>query len=331
MTQTTQTDAQETLTEATRSADNAPMPVPERRHGRGNPWMWLAAAMAIIMMLMAFALGYLVADRNQTADKTQQQQQAQQANMPTSEQVKQLRQTMDSIETKPTTVDRQGLIVVSKNGYGKTVKNAPTVTVFEEPLCPFCGQLNRALDETLVELVDAGQINLRIGLVNFLNQASSDSYSNRAVNGALAIAEQDQDPHHLLNYLSNLYAEDWMPQEGQNYKPVSDDMLKERAVKAGTSQEVADQAFDGQNKYGKWIDAMTAYTTSRTELWGEGQQGFSTPAMLINGEYWATSNAMSDVSKAGQALLDAIGLDPNDVGNAKAKPSIGADGKPIER
>lgn len=214
-------------------------------------------------------------------------------------------------------------------GMARDRQGVPTVTVFEEPLCPFCGQLNRTLDPTLVKLVDAGQINLKIGLVNFLDQSSSDSYSTRVVNGAITIIEQDDDPHHLMMYMSNLHAEDWMPQEGQNYKPISNDMLKERAIAAGISQQIADQAFDGQNKYERWADAMTSYTTSRVELWGEDQQGFSTPAILINDEYWPTSNALSDTSEAGEALLNAIGLDSNDVGNGSVKPSIGANGKPI--
>lgn len=293
-----------------------------------NPWMWLAGIMAVVIVVMSFALGYLVAGRNQPAAEQQPTAQ-QQENQPTAEQVKQLKETMDAVGERPSNVDDEGLIVISKNGYGAPVKDVPTVTVFEEPLCPFCGQLNCALDPTLVKLVDAGQINLKIGLVNFLNQVSSDSYSTRAVNGAVTILEQDDDPHHLMTYLANLHAEDWMPQEGQNYKPVSNDMLRERVLAAGVDQQVADQAFDGQSKYEQWADAMTSYTTSRVELWGEGQLGFSTPAVLINDVYWPVSNALSDTSKVGKALFDAIGLKPNEAGNARVKPSIGAKGKPI--
>lgn len=311
------------------TSESTQTPAVREKHGRGvrpNPWMWLAGVMAVVIVAMSFALGYMVADRNQPQETTQQEQQVAK---PTAEDVKKLKNAMQSVSERPSIVDKQGLIVVSKDGYGKTIKGVPTVTVFEEPLCPFCGQLNRALDPTLSKLVAAGQINLRIGLVNFLNQASSDSYSNRAVNGALVIAENDGDPNHLMGYLSNLYAEDFMPSEGQDYKSVSDAVLKERAMAAGVSQEVADKAFDGQNKYVQWVDAMTSYTTSRTELWGEGQQGFSTPTMLVNDRFLDLSSMMSDTSKAGDVFLSVIGLDPDDAGNSSVKPSIGAKGKPI--
>ncbi|RIY27627.1 disulfide bond formation protein DsbA, partial [Bifidobacteriaceae bacterium WP022] len=37
---------------------------------------------------------------------------------------------------------------------------APTVATYFDPLCPGCGNFNRTVDETLIKMVEAGQINL---------------------------------------------------------------------------------------------------------------------------------------------------------------------------
>ncbi|MBW3089235.1 DsbA family protein [Bifidobacterium miconisargentati] len=293
---------------------------------RKSPWIMLTAVLAAVIVAMAFGMGYLVADNkamrsnnNQTQDSAQQQ--------PTAD-MKQLAESMNGATGKPSRVTEQGGILISKNGYGKKMKGAPTISVYEEPLCPYCGQLNRKIDPILTRLMKAGQINIDVHLVNFLDQASSDGYSNRAANGALYILDHDDDPEHLLAYLANIYAEDFQPNEGNAYQPVGNDKLKEQAIKAGVSQDVADKAFDGKLEYQTWLDAATAYTTNLTDLYGT-QGGFSTPTVTINGNLWSIEAIMSQGADANTELLKSIGLDQAQAGETGTLPSIGAKGKPL--
>ena len=59
---------------------------------------------------------------------------------------------------------------------------------------PRLRSVNRQLDPTLVKLMNAGQLNIDLHFLNFQNNKSSDNYSNRVFNGAIYIAEHDDDP-----------------------------------------------------------------------------------------------------------------------------------------
>ena len=48
----------------------------------------------------------------------------------------------------------------------------------------------------------------------FMDSLSTDDYSTRAANAALTIVDNDDDPGHLLTFVSNMYASDFQPQEG---------------------------------------------------------------------------------------------------------------------
>lgn len=237
---------------------------------------------------------------------------------------------VEKASPKPERADKKGGILISKDGYNKSVSDVPTVAVYMDFMCPGCGSVNRQLDPTLIKLTNAGQINLELHFLSFMDRYSTDEYSSRAANAALYIADHDDDPNHLLEFVKNLYAEDFQPSEGSDYQPVSDDKLKEQAVKAGVSQSVADAAFG--RDYQDWLDAINVYTPKRSELLnttGTYAGSFTTPTITINGTRWN----LNDLSTAGVSITDglfqSIGLDSSKVGTAGELPSIGANGKPI--
>nr|AMJ36175.1 putative protein [uncultured bacterium] len=151
---------------------------------------------------------------------------------------------LKKVSTQPANADDKAGFVISNKGYGQKAEGAPTISIYMEPLCPGCASVNRQLDQTLVKLMNAGQLNIDLHFLNFQDNKSSDNYSNRAFNGAIYIAEHDDDPHHLMSYLSNIYAEDFQPGELSNYEPVSNAKLEKQAVKAGVSEDVAAAALD---------------------------------------------------------------------------------------
>ena len=235
---------------------------------------------------------------------------------------------LEAVDTKPAKADDKAGFLVSDKGYGQKVEGVPTVGIYMEPLCPGCAAVNQQLDPTLVKLMDAGQLNLELHFLNFQDNKSSDNYSNRAFNGAIYIAEHDDDPNHLMDYLYNIYASDFQPGELSNYVPVDNSKLEEQAVKAGVSKDVAAAAFSGKNEYVDWLTASNNYTVLRPELFSTSG-GFSSPTLTINGEYWALSQISAADTTMVDGFLKAVGLSSDQVGVEGKLPSIGADGKPI--
>ncbi|MBW3082192.1 DsbA family protein [Bifidobacterium phasiani] len=237
---------------------------------------------------------------------------------------------LQQVATKPSRADEQGGIVISNGGYGTKAEGAPTVAIYMDFLCPGCGSLHRELDDTLVEMMQAGQINIELHFMAFMDRYSTDDYSSRAANAALYITEHDDDPAHLLAFLQRMYAEDFQPEEGSAYESVSDDQIREQAIAAGVSEDVADGMFGGE--YYDWLDAVDRYTPMRSELFNQSgslKGSMSTPTVTINGHFWDLNDlTLADMTMY-DGLLMSLGLDDADVGVAGVMPSIGADGEPI--
>lgn len=236
---------------------------------------------------------------------------------------------LQEVSPKPSKADDKGGILISKNGYNQPVEGAPTAEVYMDFICPGCGNLNRKLDPTLVKLVDAGQLNLELHFMAFMDSYSTDEYSSRAANTALYIAENDDDPDHLLQFIANMYDEDFQPGEGADYVATSDEQIREQALKAGVPQEIVDKS--SVRTWDKWLSAITDYVPLRSELWnqtGRLKGSFSSPTVAINGTYWDINQLSSAGMDLPTGFLASIGLEADQVGT-DTMPSIGADGKPI--
>ncbi|MDF7663089.1 thioredoxin domain-containing protein [Bifidobacterium sp. ESL0763] len=252
-----------------------------------------------------------------------------QRNVAQSVTVQQSYQDLQAVKLKPKYADAKGGILFSHLGYGKTEPNAPTLEIFTDPMCPGCAVLHQQMDETFRSMLDAGQVNLSIHPVTFLDGSSSDQYSTRASGAVAYIASNDPDPDHLLDFLTNIHSESFQPSENQDYRPVSDDQLKQQALSAGVPQNIADKAFDGE--YKPWLQASAQYTLRRDELKnksGEFAGKITTPLVLINGSMMDIS-AISDRGLTyKQAILQTIGLTNDGVGVEGVMPTLGAKDKP---
>lgn len=206
-------------------------------------------------------------------------------------------------------------------------------------MCPGCGNLNRNLDQDLVKMMDAGQINIDLHIMSFMDRYSwingdsnnVDDYSSRTANAAIYVAEHDDDPNHLLNFITNLYAKDFQPEEGSGYKQVTDDQIKVRMDGTGISKDVQGKAM--QRGYDKWLDAVNTYTPTRS---GAVQplrtaQGFDEhpdddDQRLLLGYEQQRGHKPQD---ARRGVPRGNRLAQNKVGDAEVRPSIGATGKPL--
>lgn len=243
--------------------------------------------------------------------------------------VQQAYDQLQSVKNKPSTANSKGGILLSKDGVGKKVAGAPTVAVYMDFMCSGCGNFNRLVDPTLEKMLDAGQVNLELHPMSFGDRWSKDNYSTRAANMLLYITEHDDDPNHILGFISNMYADDFQPAENSGVT-TSDDQMKQQATKAGVSKTVADAAVT--DKYTAWLDAIDTYTPKRSELWntsGDLKGQMTTPTVTINGKFWDMNQSQSVYSDTKTGLLAALGIAEDKVGIEGTMPSIGENGKPI--
>ena len=206
-------------------------------------------------------------------------------------------------------------------------EGAPTVSIYMEPLCPGCASVNRQLDPTLVKLMNAGQLNIDLHFLNFQDNKSSDNYSNRVFNGAIYIAEHDDDPDHLMSYLSNIYAEDFQPGDVQ-LRAGKQRQAGEAGRQGRRERGCGRRGVSGKNEYLDWLTASNNYTILRPELFNSSG-AFSSPTLTINGEYWDLKQLTLADTNMVDGFLKSIGLDADQVGVEGKMPSIGASGKPI--
>lgn len=192
--------------------------------------------------------------------------------------------TQAATQLTPKNFDEHGAFQVKSNNLKSS---ATRVDDFFDPLCPGCGAVHRASGDRMKELVKSGDIDLRLSPVSFLDEASTDKYSTRAINAFVTVAENS--PEHALDFLTALYRKDFQPQEGvQNYgqKPVTDQALVEAAVGAGVPADVAKTI--SEHRYADWIKKMSEKQVKRSDLF---PGGFSTPAIFTGVKYGSDGKA----------------------------------------
>jgi len=192
--------------------------------------------------------------------------------------------TQAATQLTPKNFDEHGAFQVKSNNLKSS---ATRVDDFFDPLCPGCGAVHRASGDRMKELVKSGDIDLRLSPVSFLDEASTDKYSTRAINAFVTVAENT--PERALEFLSALYRKDFQPQEGtQNYsqKPVTDQALVEAAVGAGVPADVAKTI--PEHRYADWIKKTSEKQVKRSDLF---PGGFSTPAIFTGVKYSSDGKA----------------------------------------
>lgn len=232
-------------------------------------------------------------------------------------------QSLNGEEARPSRVDSKGGILISKDGYRQKIEGILTVFVYIDFLCPVCGQLHRALDAELIRMMDAGQINVDLHMINFGDTArwsSDDGYSGRSASMAYELSDLDDDPAHPFAFIRNLYDDDFQPEEGSAYVSVDNDELVEQALEAGVSRAIASKLT--ADRYSRWLTVINGRTVSNKVLFGPRDR-FGSPTIVINGRYWNMGKTVRSVEEVPQALLKVIGLDEHHVGDADVLPEPG--------
>lgn len=159
------------------------------------------------------------------------------------------------------------------DGYGIVIgepEAETTVTIYEDLQCPACQSLEASLGDQINAAIEAGDIKVDYHMVAFLDQASTNEYSSRALNAALVVLDT-AGATAFKEFHDTLYAN--QPAEGGDGH--DDDALIEFAVDSGAveseiRQPIEDKVFE------QWIKNAT------DQMSKDGVN--STPSIRIDGE-----------------------------------------------
>jgi protein-disulfide isomerase len=163
-----------------------------------------------------------------------------------------------------------------QSDYGVTIgpDDAPRkVVIYEDFLCPFCGQLESSTREKLTELADAGKVQVDYRPFTLLSQVGD--YSARAT-GAFGVVLDKSGPEVAKKFHDLLYEN--QPEESAKSFPDAD-ALTALAVEAGADEdEVAAGIKQGENDFAR-------EATEEADKAGVS----STPTVLVDGEVFSTN------------------------------------------
>jgi protein-disulfide isomerase len=183
---------------------------------------------------------------------------------------------------------KDGAFVVTKDGVvkdpatvvSKLGKNVKIVDTYVDLNCPGCGAVDRSLNRYYQQYLENGKIALRVHLIAFLNNVSSDQYSERAANAVYRML--DVAPDKTLDYMTYLLSDGVQPGEGAEYKSFTDKDLQAAAVKVGVDQGKVSTLTD--KKYDTYVTNVTTYVVNDKDLWKENATSFTTPIVLVDGK-----------------------------------------------
>ena len=165
---------------------------------------------------------------------------------------------------------------------------ATTITVYEDLQCPVCQAFEQATGEQVNGGVASGDVRVEYRLVSFLDGASSNAYSSRALN-ALLVTLDTTGVEAFKQLHDALYAD--QPAEGS--AGPDDEALIQAAVTAG-ADEAAVSGPIRDKAYEQWItNATDAMSTN-------GVTG--TPTVFVDGE-----RVQGTTQDAIDAVLAAVG------------------------
>ena len=165
-----------------------------------------------------------------------------------------------------------------------------TVVIYEDFLCPFCGELEKQTHEKLAQLAADGKVQVDYRPFDLLGQGNPDSYSERSLN-AFAVVLDTAGPKAAKEMHDLLYEN--QPSESGPFP--SDDDLVALAVQAGaTEADVKDAIENGGQQ--DFVDAATAAAQKANVS--------STPTVLVDGKLQTGFSSVDDLASS---ILGAVG------------------------
>ena len=158
-----------------------------------------------------------------------------------------------------------------------------TIDVYEDYMCPYCGQFEKTSGTELDELATGDSATVRYHIISILDRASSTNYSTRAASAAYCA----NDAGVFSKYHALLMAN----QPGENTSGLPDEALVVLGKQAGAGSDEFAQCVNG-HRYATYVGQVTEHASS------VGVAG--TPTVLVNGKQ-LTSPSVESLRQAVQA------------------------------
>ncbi|NYJ00434.1 protein-disulfide isomerase [Nocardioides thalensis] len=169
--------------------------------------------------------------------------------------------------------------------YGVAIgpEDAPhEIVIYEDFLCPFCGELERESAKELARLAEEGKVRVEYRPFELLSQIGD--YSMRATNAFAVVLEEEGEE--VAKAYHDLLFENQPPEDPDQF--LSDDELVDLAVEAGADEDAVRGGIEGLEQE-DWVDDATAAAkeagvsgTPTVVLDGDEVQGFSSIDDLVN-------------------------------------------------
>jgi protein-disulfide isomerase len=162
-----------------------------------------------------------------------------------------------------------------------------TVVVYEDFMCPFCGDFESAARATFAEDIAAGKVRFEYHVLSFLDDKSSTDYSTRAAN-ALGVVLDTSGPTVATRFHDLVFEN----QPAEESAGLSDERLVELAVEAGAQQSAVRSGIE-RLQFEGWVEKVTD-EASKDEVG-------TTPTVKVDGEtvdFTTTQGLVEDVEKA---------------------------------
>lgn len=170
--------------------------------------------------------------------------------------------------------------------------NAPvTVEIYEDFLCPYCGDLESASKGWLQQYIDEGKVRVKYHVVAILDSGENNDYSTRAAN-AFASVLNASGPTTAKKFHDLLYEN--QPEEGTS--ALSDKQLVDLAVQAGASESVVTKAL-AADTYGQWVSNGTDAMSKRKVT--------GTPTVFVDGSRLSKELSMDQLASTLKGDIDA--------------------------
>ncbi len=167
-----------------------------------------------------------------------------------------------------------------------------TVTIYEDFMCPFCGQLEATSRTWLAQYAADGKVAVRYVPISILDGASSGTeYSTRAAS-ALAVVLDTSGPEVAKKFHDLLYEN----QPAENSEGLSDATLVDLAVRAGAEKSAVSSGIDDRS-YAGWVKNSTDEASKQ-----DGYQG--TPYVQLDGKPFQGGQSVEEVSAALKKAVD---------------------------
>jgi protein-disulfide isomerase len=177
-------------------------------------------------------------------------------------------------EVRPISVAVQDKLIRDNAGKPKVV-----LAMYEDFLCPHCGEFERRMGATVNQLIDAGAVQADYFMVALpsLDRPQTDYYSSRAGGAAYCVAEADTSPAKdaFRRFHAALYAQ--QPGETSSTFPTNEQLIGTARQAGVASQSLSDCINNGT--YTAMVQGMV-----------KGAGITYTPTIKLNGEDFAFGN-----------------------------------------